>query len=502
MKSIASILVALLLSFPVLAETPVDQTQRVDPEARLDVAVTFLDRVLENTVASLNRIAAAPEAQHGNWAGIKPQLEMLKVQRPGAYFYIKPSGDYYTVARDFTNLNLGNRPYFGALFSGSTVRGYPVYSRSTGKKSAVVAVPVVTDGHVSGAIGVSIFLEPLKTKLERTLALPANYTWFVLNAKGDTMLHKDSDHIFMNALTQGSPSLHDAAAQALQHDSGTFRYSLERPRDGYYKKLPHLPWRMVVAKIEGPLKPAQPKLTLSLERFVPELQHELDRIDDSVAQQLEKSSLDVTDEHKIRDLLRAIYDSNQNIIDSGFVDTKGILRYLEPEDYKNFENSDISSQAHIIAMRKSPRPLVSGGFLSAEHFLSTVIARPVYDGNGRFSGAVTVLIRPEIFIDTLLKKSEIPDDYELWVMQPEDGMIIYDQDKNEIGRLLFDDPMYTGYGTLLELGRKIAAAPSGEGSYVYLAPEEDKKVIKRAVWRSVRLHNRQWRVVLAYRPYE
>ena len=68
--------------------------------------------------------------------------------------------------------------------------------------------------------------------------------------------------------------------------------------------------------------------------------------------------------------------------------------------------------------------------------------------------------------------------------------------------MLFSDPVYAGYENLLELGKKIAATPSGEGSYIFLAPELKNKVIKNAVWRTVKLHNREWRVVLAYRPYE
>jgi len=86
-------------------------------------------------------------------------------------------------------------------------------------------------------------------------------------------------------------------------------------------------------------------------------------------------------------------------------------------------------------------------------------------------------------------------------MQP-DGMIIYDQDKAEIGKMLFSDPIYAGYGNLLNLGKRIAASPAGEGSYVFLAPALKDKVIKNAVWQTIRLHDREWRVVLAYRPYE
>jgi hypothetical protein len=114
---------------------------------------------------------------------------------------------------------------------------------------------------------------------------------------------------------------------------------------------------------------------------------------------------------------------------------------------------------------------------------------------------LSAFIRPELLIDPLLEASVVPAGYELWIMQP-DGLIIFDQDKDEIGRMLFSDPMYTNYVGLLNLGRRIASDPAGKGSYIFLAAGSKEKVIKNVVWQTVGLHGREWRVVLAYRPYE
>ena len=207
-------------------------------------------------------------------------------------------------------------------------------------------------------------------------------------------------------------------------------------------------------------------------------------------------------ESDVRKLLQTIFNKNTDVINAGFVDASGILRYLEPRDYRNFENADISSQEHVVAMQKDPRPTLSGAFKAVEDFLAVVVAYPLFDNEKQYMGAVHILIRPELFIDALLKKSTIPENYELWVMQPDNGMIIYDQDREEIGRMLFTDPLYRDYRSLLELGREIAAHPSGEGSYVFFAPGLKEKVIKKAVWQTVRLYNQEWRVVLVRRPYE
>ena len=501
MKTIISALLAFTLASPAWAENPAESPQAQGLESTLNVAAHYLETIIADAQASLELIASAPEAGSGDWNGIKQYLKQLKSDLPGVYFYVLPNGNYYSVARNYTNLNLSDRAYFKSLFSGNPVKGFPIYSRSTGKKSALVAVPILVDGKVTGALGISIFLEELSAKLNLAFALPPNYTWYVLNAKGNTMLHKESDFIFMNALTQGSKSLQEAVSVALKSKSGTTQYELEGIRRAHYQKLPNMDWWMFLAKIEREKVQTPPKLKLSLERFVPNLQHNLDRIDGSLAGLIEISKVDVGKESEIRKVLGALLDENLNIFEAAFVDSKGFLRYIEPGEYKNFENTDISNQEHIIAMRKKPTPQFTSGFTAVEGFLAVIIAHPLYNSGKHFAGRINLVIRPELLIDSLLKKNTIPDDYELWIMQP-DGMIIYDQDKDEIGKMLFNDPIYSDYGNLLELGKKIASIPAGEGSYIFPAPESKEKVIKNAIWQTVRLHNREWRVVLAYRPYE
>ncbi|MDZ7821883.1 MAG: hypothetical protein U5N26_08760 [Candidatus Marinimicrobia bacterium] len=66
-------------------------------------------------------------------------------------------------------------------------------------------------------------------------------------------------------------------------------------------------------------------------------------------------------------------------------------------------------------------------------------------------------IRPELLVEPLLRNSKVPEDDELWIMQA-DGMTVYDQDTEEIGRMmLFSDPAYAHYESLLVLGRKTVA---------------------------------------------
>ena len=501
MKTFISTLLFFILLSPAWASQPAESPLTVGAQTTLSAATHYLDAVFVNTLASLKLIASTPEAKNGDWKGIKPYLNQLASAVPGVYFFVLPDGNYYSVEKDYTNFNLSNRGYFGSLFAGNQVKGFPIYSRSTGKKSALVAFPIVVDKKVIGALGASIFLDKLHAELNRAFALPQGYTWFVLNSAGNTMLDRDSDFIFMNALTQGSMSLKDAISEALKHEKGAMGYELGGIiRNADYRKLPTMDWWMILAKIEGKEIQTPAPLNLSLERFVPDLQERLNEIDASLAALIEKSKVNVKEENEIRKLLHSIITENPAVVNAAFVDPSGVMRNIEPREYKNFENVDISAQKHVSAMQKKPMPVFSDGFMSAEGFLAMSLARPLYDKK-KFAGSISLLIRPELLVRPLLKTSTIPNDYELWIMQT-DGMIIYEEDQEEIGRMLFSDPLYAEHESLIKLGRTMVSTPTGKGSYMFLAPGLKGKVIKHAVWDTVRLHDKEWRVVLAYRPYE
>ena len=502
MKAIKSLLLFILvLMSPAWAEKPADVTPDIGPETALNTAVHYVDSLFSSTLGSLDLVADTPEARSGDWNGIKRYLERLDARQPGVYFYVLPDGNYYSVANDFTNLNLSDRGYFKSLMAGERVSGVPIYSRSSGKKSALMAVPILVDGKVTGALAASIFLDEMHARLNREFALPPGHIWYVLDGAGTTMLHRDAEFIFLNALSQGSPSLLDALSRALECERGEMEYVLGSGRHVHYRKLPGMNWWMFLAKVGEEAEVIPPQSTLSLDRFVADLQSSLERIDASLAQLLEDRKDVIGEQGEIRKLLATYIADRPDVVDASFVDAQGVLRQIEPSEYRNLENADVSKREHVIATLGTRKPVFSSGFRAFEGFLAVELTRPLHDANGSFLGFVGAFMRPELLIDPLLKNSVIPDDHELWIMQT-DGLIIFDQDRDEIGRMLFSDPLYAAYGNLLELGKKMAASPTGTGSYVFLAPGSQQPVIKHVAWQAISLHGREWRVVLAWRPYE
>lgn len=488
MKRIALLFICIILFGSLSAEY--EQMQNVAVHA----AAQYLDLLCMDTLLMLQQVARSPEAQIAKWETIYPQLETISQRLPGVYFFVLPDGNYYSVEKGFTNLNLSNRPYFESLFAGNDVLGYEIYSRSTGKKSAVMAAPIRVGNRTVGALGASLYLDELHARINAELMIPEDYTWFVVNNQGLTMLDQDLDYIFMNALTQGTPSLTNAIRELLDKDEGSIEYDLgNSQRVGRFAKLPNLDWRLILVK-KGEAEVTATE-DISLKVFGSELQQELQNMDDRTKSIIRDFKGNWDKETDVRSALLWMLDQPM-VVDAAFVNEKGIIKYIEPGEYRNQEGADISTQEHVIQLRKQQKPVFSSVFKSVEGFSSISIAYPVFEGKSKLKGSISLLINPQLMIEGLLKNVNIPQNHEVWIMQ-KDGMMIYDQDIQEIGRNLFSDPMYKEYDSLQKLAKSIASQESGIGEYVFRSVGHLEKVLKKASWLTVRLHNQEWRVVVA-----
>jgi C4-dicarboxylate-specific signal transduction histidine kinase len=166
---------------------------------------------------------------------------------------IRVTIDNYSVEKDCTGLNLSDRDYFESLLTGESVRGFLLQGRSSGKKSCMVAAPILLDSQVTGALGASIHLDDLQAELNLAFGLPEHYTWFILDSLGNTVLDSEPKFIFMNALTHGTTSMQQAVRTALKSESGEVRYEHGGiMRHAWYQKVPGMGWWMFLAEIQNP----------------------------------------------------------------------------------------------------------------------------------------------------------------------------------------------------------------------------------------------------------
>ncbi|AUN94961.1 hypothetical protein C0099_08445 [Pseudazoarcus pumilus] len=469
------------------------------PAAVVNAAAHYVDEIFAQTLASLELIAATPEARAGDWEGVRRYLLKFEPRLAAIHFYLRPDGRYYTRGSGLMPANLTDRPYFEPLFAGEPVRGYPVISRATGRKVAVLAVPVFDDTRVVGAVGASVFLDELRVRLNAELALPAGYTWFVVDRDGNTLLDRDPEYILMNVFEQGGAAMQTAVRAAQDSDSGIAQYAFGGSRTAHYRRLPTMDWWMFLARQGNPEIDVPPGHVQALDTVTETLQRELDTIDAALSAAIDRHGA-VDPDEDLHTLLETVANASAHVANAAFIDADGVMRQIAPRDHAAVEGTDVSHQAHVRTMLQVPTARFGPAFDAAEGGLGASVMRPVFDARGRFVGAVSALVRPSA-LARAVHVHPPGDGQELWLMQP-DGRILHDEDAGEIGRVLFTDPAYAQYAGLQALGRSIAGSPEGAGGYVFPAAGSSKDLVKHAAWRTVRLHDGQWRVVLAWQAFD
>lgn len=254
---------------------------------------------------------------------------------------------------------------------------------------------------------------------------------------------------------------------------------------------------------EGSL-PDMPFLLLQIQADV---QGSLNDLEAAVADASAKLSAPGLGGDAARQVLRRLLDANPDLVEAVTFDIDGRIVVAECDacqGAEGAEGADIGGQEHIAHVLNNRNPTFSGEFLLVEGYTGTAIAYPVFSEDGELLGGISAIIEPEDLIGGLVAenlqfdvstRSQITD-YSFWAMDP-DGLILYDRDESQIGKLLFEDPLYQPFPSLLELGERIAAERAGHGYYSFQVAEGDETVVtKESYWTTVGLRGRDWRLVV------
>ena len=198
----------------------------LDAVVTLDAYRAAVEARLEGVLTAARTLAATEEARSGEWARIRGPLAILAAGVTGhsAAWFAHPDGSYFTVDKGPAGERLNDRAYFPALLAGRDVVGALVISKSTGKRSLIVASPVLTDGKVRGAVGVSIDAERLAASLDQAIRFPADVVFYAIDEQGQTALHRAGDLIFVFPSDVGSATLSDAVKTMLSRPDGVVNY--------------------------------------------------------------------------------------------------------------------------------------------------------------------------------------------------------------------------------------------------------------------------------------
>ncbi len=238
------------------------------------------------------------------------------------------------------------------------------------------------------------------------------------------------------------------------------------------------------------------KAASKIETGISNILGELGKTISLVARETGRIGLD--NEIEMRKLLQKnVSDIKPHVIDFAFINSKGIMKIIEPDQYRNYEGSDISKQEAVIKMIKTKKPRMGNLFLSVEGIKSVDIEHPVFSKEKQFIGSVSILIKPEELIRSVAAPIEKGLAVKCWVMQ-KDGVILYETDPTQTKLNLFTDPRYKDYPELIALGKKMIKNNAGEGFYTFQAQGTKNIVKNKTVWKTIHFLNNDW-IVAAYK---
>jgi ABC-type amino acid transport substrate-binding protein len=244
---------AILDKYSNVGEYPVKSPDIISSET--DPTLTAVISVTEGQIKSILRpfevLAMTDEVRSGEWEKIKPLLRTLEEKEPDArLWYANTDGSYYTVVDDLADSNLKERSYFPVVLSGEESVGTVVISHSTGKNAAIVAVPVIVNGEVTGILGASVYADSVTETLNERL--PASAVYYAIDNEGKFALSSETGEI-SQSITQISEntSFERAVEKMLSEESGTVEYEKNgRMWTAIFRRTQLTGWHFAVAKVK------------------------------------------------------------------------------------------------------------------------------------------------------------------------------------------------------------------------------------------------------------
>jgi len=227
-----------------------------DAQSLLSAFMSYTDSRIGTVQRSLEILASTAEGRSGKWENMKGLLGGYQKSEDGLIvWYVRPDGTYYTADKGLMNVKLNDRSYFPDLMAGMNITGALVVSKSTGQRSAVIAVPIKKNGKVVGAIGASLFLDRLSDQIGSALNLRTDAVFFAMAPNGLTTLHSRTDRHFLDPRELGNESLKNAANEMLSGTAGDVSYEFDNAtKKAIYRTSPVTQWKFVMTFSAAPQK--------------------------------------------------------------------------------------------------------------------------------------------------------------------------------------------------------------------------------------------------------
>jgi hypothetical protein len=252
-NSIAALCAGLfLLSAPVptLAEGAAGAFT-VDGRVALSAYESIVEEHLASALDGLKALAETQDIQSTEWDRMKGPLARLSADMPtdAVLWFAKPDGSFHTTMVGMSDKNLKDRDYFPTLLAGKDVTDALVTGKTTGVRNVIVATPVMKDGKVIGALGVSISLDKFTKLVDEALGLPKDIIFYALYKNGQVPLHRETFKLLSFPSKVGGDSLKAAVEEMLSKPEGTESYTVDGvTKTAIFKKSARTGWVFVLGR--------------------------------------------------------------------------------------------------------------------------------------------------------------------------------------------------------------------------------------------------------------
>lgn len=205
--------VAAWVVVPFVCGADVEASFSVSGDVAASAAAGLADAHIGGLLDMMGILASTADLQVGVWGGMRGLLgrfEGLPISFNA--WYLLPDGSYYKVESGLTGKNLSDRAYFPRVMAGETTLGDLVVSKSTGRKSMVMTVPIERSGTIIGALGVTVYLDDLTELLLAALALPDGVILFAYDGSGRMAVHSDTNLLLADVSESGVDTAMSASA--------------------------------------------------------------------------------------------------------------------------------------------------------------------------------------------------------------------------------------------------------------------------------------------------
>lgn len=225
---------------------------RVDGALLLQAYRSLVEEHLAGVLRDLSSLAATSDARENQWASIRPALARMNsdLTTAAAVWYAGPDGSYATVEQGPTGQTIGNRAYFPRLLAGHDVVGDLVISKSTGRRSVIIAAPVLKQGKVTGVLGASLRAMGISQMVIDRVGMPDSLTFYALDQHGQTAIHREAEHMFQFPSDMGDNSLKSAVQVILSQPRGVVKYRFAgTDRTAIFDTSQLTGWHFVLARV-------------------------------------------------------------------------------------------------------------------------------------------------------------------------------------------------------------------------------------------------------------